>query len=186
MQHADHVRLIERGIERGRGGVWADLGSGGGAFTLALRDLAGPEVEICSVDRDAGSLRVQQAQMERQFPGTTLRVLAEDFTQSLPLPLLDGIVAANSIHYVRDRAVLLRGWRRYLKPAGRLILIEYDSGEGNRWVPYPVSFASLPRLAGTAGYASPELLRTYPSRFLDGMYAALLRPVAPEPDAEVS
>ena len=176
MQHSDHVRLIERGIERGIGGVWADLGSGGGAFTLALRELAGPEVEIWSVDRDAGSLRAQQTQMERQFPGTNLRVLAEDFTRPLPLPPLDGIIAANSIHYVRDRVELLRGWRGYLKPGGRLVLVEYDSDDGNRWVPYPVSFASLPRLAAAAGYAPTELLRTYPSRFLDGMYAALLRP----------
>ena len=186
MQHADHVRLIERGIERGRGGVWADLGSGGGAFTLALRDLAGPEVEIWSVDRDAGSLRVQQAQMDRQFPDTRLRVLADDFTRPLPLPSLDGIVAANAIHYVRDRVGLLRGWRGYLKPAGRLILVEYDSDDGNRWVPYPIAFASLPRFAAAAGFAPPELLRTYPSRFFDGMYAALLRPAPPEADAGVS
>lgn len=186
MQHSDHVRLIERGIERGSGGVWADLGSGGGAFTLALRDLAGPAVEIWSVDQDAGSLRMQQAQMERQFPGTALRTMTADFTRPLSLPPLDGIVAANSIHYVRDRAGLLRGWRRYLKPDGRLILVEYDSDDGNRWVPYPVSFASLPRLASAAGLAPPELLRTYPSRFLDGMYGALLRPDPRESNPELN
>jgi SAM-dependent methyltransferase len=181
MQHADHVRLIEVGIDPGSGGVWADFGSGTGAFTLALRDVAGPEVDIWSVDRDAGALRSQQAAMERQFPGTRLHVRAGDFTRPLALPLLDGIVAANAIHYVRDRVALLRGWRVYLKPGGRLILVEYDSDEGNRWVPYPVSFRSLPALAEAAGFDPPQLLGDYPSRFLDRIYAAALNPRTPDP-----
>ena len=174
MQHADHVWLIEAGIVRGSGGVWADFGSGSGAFTLALRDMAGPDVEIWSVDRDAGALRSQQAAMERQFPGTRLHLSVGDFSRPLALPPLDGIVAANAIHYVRDRATLLSGWRAFLKPTGRLILVEYDSDEGNRWVPYPVSFRSLPALADAAGYESPQLLGVYPSRFLDRIYAASL------------
>jgi SAM-dependent methyltransferase len=174
MQHTDHVRLIEAGIAPGSGGVWADFGSGGGAFTLALRDLAGPDVEIFSVDRDAGALRAQQAVMERQFPGTRLHVRVADFTLRLDLPLLDGIVAANAIHYVRDRAALLRGWRDYMKPGGRIILVEYDSDSGNRWVPYPVSFHSLPALAEAAGYGPPRLIGVYPSHFLDRIYAASL------------
>jgi ubiquinone/menaquinone biosynthesis C-methylase UbiE len=172
MNHADHVRLIAPGIEPNSGGAWADLGAGTGAFTLALRDVAGPGVEIWAVDRDAGALR---AAMERQFPGTALHPLAGDFTQPLDLPHLDGIVAANAIHYVQDRVALLRGWRDYLKPGGRLILVEYDADRGNRWVPYPVSFAALPSLARAAGFDRPTLLATYPSRFLDRIYSAALR-----------
>lgn len=178
MNHADHVRLIAPGIEKGGGGVWADFGSGTGAFTLALREIAGSEVEIWSVDRDTDSLRVQRTTMERQYPGTELHTLRDDFTRPMPLPALDGIVAANAIHYVRDRLALLRRWRSYLKPEGRVILVEYDSDDGNRWVPYPVSFAALPLLAEEAGYGAPVLLGVYPSRFLGRMYAASIRPSA--------
>ena len=35
MNHTDHVQLIEAGLERHSGGVWADFGAGSGAFTLA-------------------------------------------------------------------------------------------------------------------------------------------------------
>ena len=38
MNHDDHVRLIREGV-LGGGIAWADLGSGSGAFTLALADL---------------------------------------------------------------------------------------------------------------------------------------------------
>jgi len=41
MQHQDHVQLIHAGIPA-QGGVRADLGSGSGAFTLALADQPGP------------------------------------------------------------------------------------------------------------------------------------------------
>lgn len=175
--------MISEGIAP-RGGVWADFGSGSGAFTLALRDEAGSDVEIWSVDRDAGSLRTQRAAMERQFPGTRLHQLRADFTHSLDLPALDGIVAANAIHFVRDRIGLLRAWQAYLKPGGRLVLVEYDTDRGNQWVPYPVSFASLAELARLAGYQSPELLHTHPSRFNDRIYAALLKP-SPSPSSDM-
>lgn len=116
--------------------------------------------------------------MERQFPGTALHLVTGDFTQPLKLPLLDGIVAANAIHFVRDRVSLLRRWRDYLKPDGRIVLVEYDTDKGNHWVPYPVSFASLPTLARAAGFAEPELLTTHPSRYHDRIYAAVLAPVS--------
>jgi SAM-dependent methyltransferase len=175
MNHDDHRRLITRGIPE-RDGVWADFGSGSGAFTLALRDEAGPEVEIWSVERDAPALRSQRGAMERQFPGARLHQIQADFTRPLELPPLDGIVAANSIHFVRDRISLLRNWRAYLKPGGRIILVEYDTDRGNGWAPYPVSFGSFSALAKAAGFAEPELLHAHPSRFNDRIYAALLTP----------
>jgi hypothetical protein len=103
-------------------------------------------------------------------------VVTADFTQPLALPPLDGIVAANAIHFVRDRVALLRRWCAYLKPSGRFILVEYDTDDGNRWVPYPVSFAALPALARAAGFAPPSLLDVHRSRFLHRIYAASLSP----------
>lgn len=176
MNHADHVRLIEAGVGRDSGGVWADLGAGSGAFTLALRDVAGPEVEIYAVDRSRERLRALQAAMERAFPGAQLSLVHEDFTQPLAVPALDGILAANAVHFVRDQVMLLRSWRRYLKPEGRLVVVEYDTDRGNRWVPYPLSCATFGEVAQEAGYAEPALIGRRHSHFLDGFYAALTCP----------
>jgi ubiquinone/menaquinone biosynthesis C-methylase UbiE len=176
MNHDDHVRLIEAGVGRDRGGVWADFGAGSGAFTLALRDLAGPEVAIYAVDRDRGSLRALRSAMERSFPGTHLHLLHEDFVGDLILPPLDGILAANAIHFVRNHSAVLRRWREYLKPDGRLVIVEYDTDRGNRWVPYPLSFPSFGAVAQAAGFAAPTLVGARPSRFLGGFYAAVTFP----------
>jgi SAM-dependent methyltransferase len=178
MQHEDHVALIEDGID-GRGGIWADFGSGSGAFTLALADLLGPESEIYSIDLDRRALRRQQDDLARRFPGTTVHPLVADFTEPLTLPPLDGIVMANSLHYQREKDAVLRHVLGYLKPGGRLILIEYNADRGNHWVPYPLSYPTWEILAGRVGFTGTHLLATRPSRFLGEIYSALsLRPAA--------
>lgn len=177
MNHEDHVNLIDAGIGRNQGGHWADLGAGTGAFTLALRDLAGPDVDIIAVDLDRSALRAARDAMETRLPGTRLRLLQADFAAPLELPSLDGILAANAILFVRDQTALLRRWRQHLKPGGNLMIVEYDADIGNRWVPYPLSFAALTALAPAAGFAAPVLLRSRPSRFLDRIYAAVTVPV---------
>ena len=173
MNHVDHVQLIEKGIDRESGGIWADFGAGSGAFTLALRDIAGPDTAIIAIDQDRSSLQMLRAAMERLFPGTQLRLLQTDFAGHLTLPPLDGIIAANAIHFVRDQTALLRRWRAYLKPEGHLVVVEYDTDSGNRWAPYPMSYAAFRKTARAAGFTDPALLGSRPSRWLGRIYSAL-------------
>jgi SAM-dependent methyltransferase len=172
MTHDDHVRLLRAGIS-GLGGVWADLGSGTGAFTLALADLLGPGGTIYSVEQDRGALREQERSMRARFPDRAVTYLAADFTYPLELPPLDGIVMANSLHYQRDKAPVLRLVHGYLKPGGRLVLVEYNADRGNPWVPYPLSYPTWEALAARSGFVGTRLLATVPSRFLREMYSAL-------------
>lgn len=157
------------------GGVWADLGSGTGAFTLALADLVGSAGAIYSVDKDAGALADQNQAMRRSFPSTAIHYLAADFTKPLSLPPLDGVVMANSLHFHRAKEPVVQLLRSYLKPGGRLILVEYDTDHGNTWVPYPLSFETWHLLARSCGLANTRLLATVPSRFLGRIYSALSR-----------
>ena len=176
MDHADHVGLIRAGVE-GAPGVWADIGAGTGAFTLALADLLGPGGEIVAVDRDAGVLRTNAAEVARRFPATNLRTVVGDLTGSLSLPTLDGLVAANSLHFVpRDRQVAaVRGLAASLRPGGRFVVVEYDADRGNPWVPHPFSARTWVDLAVEAGLEPPEVIGRVPSRFLGAIYAAVSR-----------
>ena len=71
----------------------------------------------------------------------------------LDLPELDGLVAANSLHYVpRERQVtVIRPSAAHLRPGGSFVVVEYDADRGNPWVPHPFSAASWGRLAAEAG-----------------------------------
>jgi SAM-dependent methyltransferase len=172
MDHADHVALLREGIEGG-GRTWADLGSGTGAFTLALADLLGPGGVIHSVDRDRTALRIQAEAMARRFPSVRLYLLERDFTTPLALPPLDGVVMANSLHFARDKAPILALVRGYLREGGRLVLVEYGADRGNPWVPHPLSFATWRVVANAAGFVGTRQLGSVPSRFLGSIYSAV-------------
>lgn len=176
MKHQDHVHLLRRGVPA-PGGCWADFGSGEGAFTLALRELAGPEAELYSVEKERSRLEQQERNFRAMFPppegAARLRLIQGDFTRPLDLPPLDGFVMANSLHFFRDKEGLLRRLRGYLKPGGRLLLVEYNVDRGNPWVPHPLSFPSFRTVAARAGFSDPELLATVPSHFLREIYSAL-------------
>ena len=174
MDHHDHVNLLRNGITQ-RGGTWADFGSGDGAFTLALRELVGADVEIYSIDQDGGRLREQERAFRQMFPGPNVHFMRQDFAKSLDLPPLDGIVMANALHYFKDKEKLLRHVAGYLKPGGAFILVEYNVDRGNMWVPHPLSWATFEKLAPRAGFEPPRLLGTHASRFLEGFFSALAR-----------
>ena len=176
MNHADHVNLLRDGVVT-PAGVWADFGSGTGAFSLALADLLGPGGEIYAVDKDQGALRTQARAMQSRFPQTTVHYVVADFSRPLPvkLPLLDGLVIANALHfqpYAAQGGVveLLKG---YLRPGGRFILVEYDTDRGNPWVLHPLSYQHWEQLAGECGFAHTRRLAIRPSRFLQAIYAAV-------------
>ena len=172
MDHRDHVGLLREGV-LGGGKTWADLGSGEGAFTLALADLLGPTGSVYTVDRDSRALRVQGRALREAFPNVTVAPLVADFTLPLELPPLDGIVMANSLHFERDKLAVLRLVRGYLRPGGRLILVEYDTDHGNPWVPFPLSYRTWVALAEEAGFHETRHLASGPSRFLGSIYSAL-------------
>jgi SAM-dependent methyltransferase len=172
MDHEDHVELIRDGV-LGAGRRWLELGAGEGAFTLALAELLGPDPEIEAVDRDAGALATLAAATRTRFPSATLRIHRMDFVRELPPGPFDGVLAANSLHFVHDQGAVLAAIRDALTPGGRLVIVEYDADRGNPWVPHPFSYATWSRTSEAAGFERTRLVGRVPSRFLGAMYAAV-------------
>lgn len=171
MNHTDHVTLLRPGITA-PGEIWADLGAGSGAFTLALADLIGPDGTIYAVDKDRRALRELEAAMHDRFPLVTLHPVVSDFTRPLALPLLDGIVMANSLHFERNQEAVLRQVSMYLKPSGQFLMVEYNIERGNYWVPYPHTFDGWAALMSRSGFTATRLLARRPSRFMGEIFSA--------------
>ena len=173
MDHNDHVNLL-RPANLTPGGTWADLGSGNGAFTLALRELVGLDATIYAVDKDRSALRVlDDAHQSRFSTSRNLIPLNQDLSRLSDVPPLDGVVMANSLHFFKDKEKVLRHVHGLLKPNGVILLVEYNVDSGNLWVPHPFSFETYRSLAPRAGFSEPRLLTKVPSRFLKEIYSAV-------------
>lgn len=174
MDHRDAVAFLGTAVHR-RAGTWADFGAGDGAFTRALAELLGEGSRLYAVDQNPGGL----AAIDRwaRGAGVAMTTVNADFTASFDLPglekgRLDGLVIANALHYSADPASVLARLATWLRPRGRVVIVEYDRRKANRWVPYPISIARLPELAETAGLAPFTVAATRPSAFSGVMYVA--------------
>lgn len=171
MDHQDHLFLLRPGVAS-PGGVWAELGSGSGAFTLALAELLGPEGIIYSVDKDRRALRRQAKVLRNRYPGVTVHSQVANFNKPLALPALDGLLMANSLHFVRHKEPLIRSLKAHLGSNGRFLIVEYDTDRSNIWVPHPLSYETWAELASRCGFDHTERLAKVPSRFLGRIYSA--------------
>jgi len=172
MERSEMVALIRGGVPGP--GVWADLGAGTGNFSWALAELIGPQGMIYAIDRDAKAIRQLHQRIAQADPGAAIVPQQADFTRPLDIPALDGVLLANALHFIRDQPAALALVAGYLRPGGRLLLVEYDLRAPLPWVPFPVSLARLEVLTAEAGFEKPTEIgrRVSPSSGV-AMFAAL-------------
>lgn len=151
--------------------TWADLGCGSGLFTFALAHLLLPESLIYAIDKNPVIL--DKLPNPKQV---TIQQKQIDFVnEPLMTTNLDGILMANSLHFVRDKPSFIPKILPCLKETGRLLLVEYDTDIPNPWVPYPTSYQTLKSLFERLGFANIIKLGERPSRYHKGnMYAILV------------
>ncbi len=144
---------------------WADLGSGDGLFSKALLSLLPAGSIIYAIDKTAFA-----------FSDPGIQFLKIDFEKEvLPLPLLNGIMMANSLHFVKDKLSLLQQLKKNLLPRAVFLLVEYDTTIANRWVPYPLSYSSAGNLFKQAGFDLMEKNKERPSVYNSAnIYSAYL------------
>ena len=135
---------------------------------------------MTAVDSDAAAVRTLRQSAERgSGERAGISVLHADVSRPLGLSGLDGVLMANVLHFVRDAGEVLALSVSYLRPGGRLVLVEYEGRRASPWVPYPVSSARFDELAGEAGLTRPEGVARRPSAFGGEMYVAVARRVEP-------
>ncbi|KAA3648227.1 MAG: class I SAM-dependent methyltransferase [Chloroflexi bacterium] len=165
--------LITAGVSR-QSGIWADLGSGDGVYTAALVELLEPGSSIYAVDQSREALQSLEGRFHREYVDfNNLITMQADFRADLDLPGLDGIMMANSLHFVEDKESALSNIIKLLKPNGCLIVVEYNTKRGNRWVPYPIGEKEFLELTQALGMQQGRILNKIPSSFLGEFYAGM-------------
>ncbi len=168
MKTSEAITLIRTPlIEWARPQSWCDLGCGSGTFTTALAHLLAPGSTIHAVDLDPRALEG----VPDHYGGVEIRKTLGDIgSPSLRLPAVDGILMANTLHFIQEQQIFLRS---LLSVTDRFLIVEYERSKPNRWGPYPVGFERLRQLFTEAGVERMERLATRPSLFGGTMYSAL-------------
>ena len=141
--------------------IWADLGCGAGLFTNALAHFLKDGSKIFAVDKNIAGFK--------NLPGANEVVIekikADFINDELKIEKLDGILMANSLHYVKNKFAFIKKIEKHFKNNGCFLIVEYDMDKSNPWVPYPLSFEPLRRFFEETGYTSFNKINEAPSRF---------------------
>jgi ubiquinone/menaquinone biosynthesis C-methylase UbiE len=107
----------------------ADLGAGGGYFTFRLADAVGSAGRVYAVDVDEGLLAYVTGEAKERGHSNVESVLAAYDDPRLPADGVDLIFTCDTYHHLEDRSEYFERAARYLRPGGRVAVIDY-SGKG--------------------------------------------------------
>jgi len=172
MQLVEAVALLKTGFPvTSSKTVWADLGCGSGLFTYALASLLQPGSVVYAIDKKPG---VQHSVLSNSV---LINPVEADFEKyNFRFGKTDGILMANSLHYVKDKIHFIKRIKKYMNDGACFLVVEYDTDEPVPvWVPYPASFNSLQILFEAAGYSSVIKLSERQSIYGNGnIYSAII------------
>ena len=105
------------------GDVLADIGAGSGVFTLPFARAVAPGT-VYAVEVDQGLVdHIAEKARTESVPNVD-SVLGEFMDPKLPAQDIDLAFFHDVLHHVKDRAGYLKNLSRYIKPGGRIAIIE--------------------------------------------------------------
>ena len=108
----------------------ADLGAGGGWFTIRLARRVGPNGRVYAVDVQRLMKEAIERRVQREGLGNVETILGDEKDPGLPKNSVDAVLIVDAFHEMADPVVLLRNVARALKQHGRIGIIYFREGEG--------------------------------------------------------
>jgi ubiquinone/menaquinone biosynthesis C-methylase UbiE len=107
------------------GDTVADLGSGGGYFTFRLAQAVMPNGKVYAIDVDRDMIALVAERARKEAPSIVETVVAKPNDPALP-STVDLVFTSNTYHHIDDRVVYFTNLRKYLRPGGRVAVIDFD------------------------------------------------------------
>jgi ubiquinone/menaquinone biosynthesis C-methylase UbiE len=117
--------LIMDALGIGEGSVVADLGAGGGWFTVRLARRVGPNGTVFAQDVQPQMLEAIKRRVGREGLGNVEYVQGSNVDPRLPPGRLDAVLIVDSYHEVAKPVELLRNVSASLKSTGRIGIVEF-------------------------------------------------------------
>ena len=104
----------------------ADLGSGSGYFTYRLAEAVGPQGKVYAVDVDREMNDLVAKAIKGKNIGNIEVILARLDDPLLPPTGVDLVFTVNTYHHFENRVDYFHKLRKYLRPGGRIAVIDFD------------------------------------------------------------
>jgi ubiquinone/menaquinone biosynthesis C-methylase UbiE len=117
-------------LQLGEGSVVADLGAGGGWFTVRLSRHVGPNGHVYAEDIQPQMIEAIDRRILREGAKnvTTIHGTADD--PKLPAGALDAVLIVDAYHEIEHPVVLLRNVGTSLKPTGVVAIVNFKKDGG--------------------------------------------------------
>jgi ubiquinone/menaquinone biosynthesis C-methylase UbiE len=116
------------------GAVVADVGAGGGWFTVRLARRVGPNGLVYAEDVQRQMADAIERRVSREGLANVRTIVGLDADPGLPEGQIDAVLMVDAYHEVKDRVELMRNIARALRPGGRLGIVDFRK---DGWGPGP-------------------------------------------------
>jgi arsenite methyltransferase len=106
----------------------ADIGAGGGYFSLRFAETVGKDGRLFAVDTNPKFLEFIKNNAREKGLDNVETVLTTESNPNLAEKSIDLIFMRNVCHHLSNRVEYFKGLNGALKPRGRIAIIEYKSG----------------------------------------------------------
>lgn len=146
------------------GSAVADLGAGGGWFTIRLAERVGPNGIVYAEDIQRQMIESIERRVNREGLRNVRTVLGTASDPRLPAAALDAVLIVNAYPEMEQPVVLLGNLAGSLKPGGRIGIVDFTKDGGGPGPPMDerVDPDRVIRDANAAGFrlvARPQFLR---------------------------
>lgn len=111
-----------------RGQNIADIGAGGGYFALRFADVVGRKGKVYAVDTNPEFLEFIRDSAKEKGLKNVKTILAAEDKLILPKKSLDFVFVRNVCHHLPNRVEYFRNLKGFLKPGGKIAIVEYKRG----------------------------------------------------------
>lgn len=141
------------------GATVADIGAGGGYFTMCFAEAVGRDGRVYAVDNNAKSAAYVE-NMSKQNGMTNIEaVLLDNTALKLPEHGCDLIFLRNVFHHLDETVEYFKDLKRFLKPEGRVVIIDYKKRKTFNFIAlmgHHVEEETIRKTMSAAGYSLVE------------------------------
>lgn len=119
-----NVQRVVDALNIGKGMVIADVGAGSGLFTFPLAEKTGRGGTVYAVDINPELLRHIAETGKPGTSGMIKTVKASENDPKLPV-MVDLVFFCDTLHYIADQPAYLEKLASYVKPGGRIAIIDF-------------------------------------------------------------